>query len=54
MEKIWKFYENLNEIVYASDMENYELLYMNRKAREIYGYSDVRDFKGKEYRNFIL
>lgn len=48
MEKIWEFYENLNEIVYASDMENYELLYMNRKAREIYGYSDVRDFKGKK------
>lgn len=48
MEKIWEFYENLNEIVYAADMENYELLYMNRKAREIYGYSDVRDFKGKK------
>lgn len=37
MGKIWEFFENLNELVYVTDMDSYELVYMNRKAREMYG-----------------
>ena len=36
MQKIWEFFENMNELVYVSDMDSYELLYMNKKAREMY------------------
>ena len=35
MQKIWEFFENMNELVYVSDMDTYELLYMNKKAREL-------------------
>lgn len=44
MSKIWELYENLHEIVYVMDMDSYELVYMNRRAREEYGLS------GEEYR----
>ena len=33
MKKIWDFFENMNELVYVSDMDTYEILYMNKKAR---------------------
>jgi diguanylate cyclase (GGDEF)-like protein len=48
MKKIWEFYENMNEFVYASDVESHEIVYMNRKAREYYGFSSVNDLKGKK------
>lgn len=48
MDKIWKFYENLNEIVYVSDMDTYELEYMNRKALRDLGYSSIEEIKGKK------
>ena len=47
MEKIWKFYENMNEMVYASDMDNYELVYMNRKTLDVYGYQSFDEVRGK-------
>lgn len=34
--KIWEVYENLNEIVYVADVDTYELVYMNKKARDIF------------------
>ena len=34
---IWQFFENLNEYVYATDIETYEMVYMNRKTLEAYG-----------------
>jgi diguanylate cyclase (GGDEF)-like protein len=37
MKKMWEFFENMNEMVYVSDMDSYEVVYMNRKARENYG-----------------
>lgn len=37
MKEFWQFYENLNEVVYVSDIDTYELIYMNRHAREVYG-----------------
>lgn len=48
MEKIWKFYEHMNEIVYASDMDTYELQYMNRKALDAYGLVSLDEVKGKK------
>jgi diguanylate cyclase (GGDEF)-like protein len=48
MEQILEFYENMNEIVYVSDMDNYEVIYMNRKARELYGIVSQEELKGRK------
>lgn len=48
MKKLWDFYEHLNEIVYAMDMESYELVYMNSLAREVYGIKSLEEVKGKK------
>jgi diguanylate cyclase (GGDEF)-like protein len=48
MSKIWEFYENMNEIVYVCDVETYELVYMNRKTRELYNVRSVEELKGKK------
>ena len=29
MSKIWEFFDKLNEVVYVSDMDSHELIYMN-------------------------
>ena len=46
MEKIWEFYEHL--IVYVSDMDTYELQYMNQKALDAYGFLTLDEIKGKK------
>ncbi len=28
MSKVWEFFENINEDVYASDVETYEMIYL--------------------------
>ncbi len=38
MSNLWTIFENIDEIVYVVDMETYELVYMNRKALETFGY----------------
>lgn len=48
MERIWKFYEHINEIVYTTDLDTYELQYMNRKALDAYGYVSLEEIKGKK------
>lgn len=48
MAKIWEFYENLDEIVYVSDADSFELIYMNKKALEIYGFSSIEEISGKK------
>lgn len=45
--KIWEIYEELKEIVYVIDMESHELVYANRRAREIYQIGAAEDYKGK-------
>lgn len=45
--KLWHFYEELNEIVYVVDMDTYEIVYMNRRARNLYGISDEEAYQGK-------
>lgn len=46
MAKIWEFFENMDESVYVSDMDSYEVLYMNKKAREMLHFSSVEELKG--------
>lgn len=48
MKKIWEFFENMEELVYVSDMETYELVYMNKKALETYGFCSLEEIAGKK------
>ena len=32
MGKMWDFFEHMDEMVYVSDMETYELVYMNKSS----------------------
>ena len=34
MEKIYEFFENMNEYVYVADIDSYEMLYINNKTRK--------------------
>jgi diguanylate cyclase (GGDEF)-like protein len=47
-QEIWDFFENMNEIVYASDVKTHELVYMNRKARQQYNCQSLEEIKGKK------
>ena len=48
MEKIWKFFENMNELVYVADADTYEFIYMNQKALTICGLTSLEQAKGKK------
>ena len=43
----WGFFDNINEIVYVSDLENYQLVYMNKKALEVYGINSLEEVRGR-------
>ena len=53
MKKIWEFFENMNELVYVSDMDTRELIYMNKKARVLYGIDAVEELAGKKCYEFL-
>ncbi len=53
MEQIWSTYEDMKENIYVSDMDSYELLYMNRQLREVYGISSLEQIKGKKCYEFL-
>lgn len=48
MKRIWEFFENMDEYVYVSEMEKYELLYMNRKALKAFGFQNLDEALGKK------
>lgn len=48
MSKKWKFYEKLNEIVYACDIKTLEIEYINAKGLEAYGYTSLDEVKGRK------
>ncbi|MEE0752256.1 sensor domain-containing diguanylate cyclase [Frisingicoccus sp.] len=48
MEQIKRFFENMDEIVYIVDMDNYEIIYMNKKLRELYGGLPMESFAGQK------
>lgn len=47
MDKLWAFFENIDEIVYAADIETHELVYMNNKALETFGLDSLEEVKGE-------
>ncbi len=53
MEHIWNTYEDMNEIIYVADMDTYELVYLNRRARELYGITSTEQVKGKKCYEFL-
>jgi diguanylate cyclase (GGDEF)-like protein len=53
MERVWEIYENMNEIVVVSELENYDIVYMNKKARRYYGIENVKDLNGKKCYEFL-
>ena len=48
MEKMWEFFEQLDEMVYVSDIETHELIYMNKYLRESLGYKTHPEYQGKK------
>ena len=47
MDRLWEFFEQLDEMVYVSDIETHELVYMNRQLRNSLGYQQGDSYKGK-------
>ena len=48
MRDLLDFFEELDELVYVSDIQNHELVYMNRRLRESLGYADHSDYVGQK------
>ena len=42
------FFEKLDEMVYVSDPESYEILYINQHLRESLGYHTNEEYAGKK------
>lgn len=51
MERIWNFFENMNEYVYVADADTHELVYMNKKMRDTYGIHSKEELAGKNVMN---
>ncbi len=47
MGKPWEIYENMQEIVYVTDMDTYRVVYINRYGRERFGIGSMEDVQGK-------
>ncbi len=48
MMDIWKYFEDMDEIVYVVDVEDYSVVYMNRYALKVFGLKSEEDYKGKK------
>lgn len=48
MEKIWEFFERMEEPVYVSDTESHEVVYMNKKGLATCGFSSPDEVLGKK------
>lgn len=48
LKNIWSFFQNLDEFVYASDMETNELIYLNRKALDAFGLKSLDEIRGRK------
>ena len=46
--EIQSFFENMGEIMYISDPNTYDLVYLNRAGREALGVSSLDDIRGKK------
>ena len=47
MEYLLNFFEDLDEMVYISDMETNELVYMNRHLRDALGFENHAQYQGQ-------
>ncbi len=47
MSNFWEIYENMQEIVYVTDMDTYEVVYINRCGRERFGIPSMEDVQGR-------
>lgn len=47
MKTLFDFFEELDEMIYISDMDTHELVYMNRHLRELLGYPAHESYQGK-------
>lgn len=45
--RIWEFFEKLDEMVYVTDIETNELVYMNQKLRNSMGFHDDEQYIGR-------
>lgn len=48
MGKIWEFFDAMDEPVYVSDINSYEVIYMNQKALQTYGFHSLEEITGKK------
>ena len=48
MSKIWEFFDTMDEIVYVSDVNSHELIYMNQKALRTYGFHSLEEITHKK------
>ncbi len=46
--EMWKFFDEMNELVYAADIDTHELLYMNKKALQLYGLQSAEQLAGRK------
>ncbi len=53
MKKVWEWYENFSDIVYVTDLDTNELVYMNKVGRQRYGFSKPEDYIGKKCHNVL-
>ena len=48
MKHMWEFFEQLDEMVYVTDIETHELVYMNRHLRKALGYRSHEEYVGRK------
>ena len=48
MDKVWEFFENMNEIVYVADMDTHEMIYLNQAGLKAYGLKDNSQVEGRK------
>ncbi len=47
MSNFWEIYENLREVVYVTDVDTYEVIYINRYGREVLNVPSVELLQGR-------
>lgn len=48
LRNVCQFFQNLDELVYAADIETHELVYLNQKALDAFGLKSLDEIKGKK------
>lgn len=48
MSKIWEFFDTMEELVYVTDMDSHDLVYMNKKALQTYGFHSLDEIASKK------